>query len=90
MYAAPSLLKQDGASVVPLLRAIVESSVVVVGEDDTGKQPAGKKNTTHARAASAIVAVLKSARTLGLLDSQNVNAVNKKQPSPHGERLPLP
>jgi hypothetical protein len=68
----------------------VESSVVVVGEDDTGKQPAGKKNTTHARAASAIVAVLKSARTLGLLDSQNVNAVNKKQPSPHGERLPLP
>jgi hypothetical protein len=78
VYAAPSLLKQDGASVVPLLRAIVESSVVVVGEDDTGKQPAGKKNTTHARAASAIVAVLKSARTLGLLDSQNVNAVNKK------------
>jgi hypothetical protein len=58
-YALPAFLKQDGASVVPLLARIQDAR-------DTSA------------VASAVVAVLRSARALGLLDPEDPSRVSSR------------
>ena len=84
-YALPAFLKQDGASVVCLLARIQESASCASSADKKGtSDPSDAKEKTSFThrdtnsVASAVVAVLRSARALGLLDPEDPSRVSSR------------
>ena len=86
-YALPAFLRLDGASVVPLLARITEDPTLRTNAKHTAKHTEEKENddATETRAsrrvsavAAAAVAVLRSARALGLLDPDDPSRVSRR------------
>ena len=83
-YALPAFLKQDGASVVPLLVRIQEVNPPGGGfttanddvSEDTTRANDGTRNASLV--AGAVVAVLRAARQLGLLDPDDPSRVSRR------------
>ena len=82
-YALPAFLKQDGASVVCLLARIQESASCASSAEGTSDPSDAKEKTSFTHrdtnsVASAVVAVLRSARALGLLDPEDPSRVSSR------------
>ena len=75
-YALPALLKQDGAAIVPLLRALGAG-----GERGTASDERGGSDSRGGSVAlldqGALVSVLRAARHAGLLDPDSVATVSR-------------
>ena len=82
-YALPALLKQDGAAIVPLLRALGAG-----GERGTASDERGGSDSRGGSVAlldqGALVSVLRAARHAGLLDPDSVATVSRAVSSAAG------
>jgi hypothetical protein len=88
-YALPAFLRLDGASVVPLLARIREDPTLRANENanaapaENTEEKENDATETHASrrvsaVAAAVVAVLRSARALGLLDPDDPSRVARR------------
>ena len=88
-YALPALLKQDGAAIVPLLRALGAGGERGTASDERGGSDSrGGSNSRGGSVAlldqGALVSVLRAARHAGLLDPDSVATVSRAVSSAAG------